>query len=143
VGYFVNNRLEIGGGPMLSFSGARFKDDFGVTTYKNYRQSFGVNFYSRYYLKTEGKLRPYLTGNIMYQRSSGSTTDFAGIKSSYKLNEWRAGAGAGLNWFVSPRAALFSELTYTGKWSGGMGYTSGLNLRVGFQFYFGKKKEKK
>jgi outer membrane protein W len=142
VGYFIKDRWEIGGGPLLSFSGTRFKDQQGTTAYKNNQQSVGLSFYTRYYMKKEGKVLPYLTANAMYMRTSGTTTDFSGIKSQYKLNEWQAGAGAGVSWLITPRAALFSELTYTGNWGGGMGYTNGLKLNVGFQIYLGKKEKK-
>ena len=141
-GYFIKDRWEIGGGPFLSFSGAKFKDELGTIGYKNNKQSLGINLYTRYYLKKEGKVIPYLTANAMYMHSNGNTKDFSGIKSTYKLNEWQAGAGAGVSWFITPKAALFSELTYTGSWGGGMGYTNGLKLSVGFQIYLGKKGSK-
>jgi hypothetical protein len=142
-GYFFRNRWEVGGGPVLSFTGSKYKDNFGVTGIKNNQNSFGVNVYSRYYLKSEGKLLPYLTANAMYLRTAGLSTDLSGIKSSYKINEWRVGAGAGLSWFITPKAALFTELTYDGSWGGGMGYTNGLNLKVGFQIYLGRKSGRK
>ena len=142
-GYFLKDRWEIGGGPMLSFSGSRYKDISGTTSLKNRSNSYGISFYTRYYLKKEGRIVPYLTANALYMRTAGHSTDFNGIKTSYRLNEWRIGAGAGLSWFITPKAALFSELNYTGQWGGGSGFTNGLNLKVGFQIYLGKKKEKK
>ena len=142
VGYFIKDRWEIGGGPQLSFSGTKFTDEFGTISYKNNEQSLGINFYTRYYLKKEGKVIPYLTANAMYLHTSGNSKDFSGIKNTYKLNEWQAGAGAGISWFITPKAALFSELTYTGRWGGGMGYTNGLKLSVGFQIYLGEKSNK-
>ena len=141
-GYFIKDRWEIGGGPLLSFSGAKFKDEFGTISYKNNKQSLGLNLYTRYYLKKEGKVIPYLTANAMYMHTNGNTKDFSGIKSQYKLNEWQTGAGAGVSWFISPKAALFSELTYTGNWGGGSGYTNGLKLNIGFQIFLGRKEKK-
>jgi outer membrane autotransporter protein len=138
-GYFIKDQWEVGGGPQLSFSGTRIKDETGKTIFKTNSQSYGINFYTRYYLKKEGKLIPYLTANLGYIRSKGTTTDFAGSSSSFKLNRTTWGAGAGLAWFVGPRSAIFSELTYSGLSGGGSGYTGGVNLRVGFQFFFGRK----
>jgi Outer membrane protein beta-barrel domain len=141
-GYFIKDRWEIGGGPLLSFSGAKFKDELGTIGYNTNKQSVGLNIYTRYYLKKEGKVIPYLTANAMYMHTNGYTNDFFGTKSTYKFNEWQVGAGAGVSWFIAPKAALFSEFTYTGNWGGGSGYTNGLKLNVGFQIYLNRKGKK-
>lgn len=143
VGYFLQKRWEVGGGPMFSFSGNRYKDISGNTSLKNNKESAGISVYTRYYLKDEGKLLPYLTANTMYLRTSGYSTDLSGLKSKYRLNEWQVGGGAGLNWFITPKASLFTELNYTGNWGGGSGYINGLNLKMGFQIHLGKRKSKR
>lgn len=142
VGYFLKNRLEIGGGPSLSFTGTKYKGGTSSVSFKSNSQSYGLNFYTRYYLKEQGKLIPYLTANATYLRTSAQSIDPGGLKSSYKFNQWQIGAGAGVSWFITPKAALFSELTYTGNWGGGSGYTNGLKLNVGFQIYLGRKEKK-
>ncbi len=141
VGYFLKDRWEIGGGPVVSLNGANYKDQMSGYSLKNRSSSVGLNLFTRYYLKKEGRLVPYLTLGATYLRTTGSTTDYNGIKSNYRLNQWQAGGGAGLSWFVSPKVALFAELTYTGEWGSGSGYTGGLNFKVGIQVFFNRKKK--
>jgi hypothetical protein len=143
VGYMLKNRWEIGGGPVLSFSKARFLDVVGTPSYESHSSSYGLNLYTRYYFKSSGKLVPYLITGIQYMKTSTGTTDFSGIKTNSRYSEWQVYTGAGVNWFIAPRAALFSELTYTGRWGGGNGFTSGLNLNIGFRYFFGRKKDHK
>jgi|KBSSwiS6_1023812.scaffolds.fasta_scaffold00824_4 hypothetical protein len=141
-GYFVSDTWEVGGGPIVSFRGSRFKDNLGYTTYKDDNTSVGLNLYSRYYFKKDGTVLPYLTVNATYLRTSGNSIDINGFKTNYRRNERQAGAGVGLSWFLSSRAALFSEFNYTGYWGDGLGYTNGVNLKVGFQLFLGKENKK-
>ena len=141
LGYFIGKRWEIGGDPVISFMGSRVKYPAGDL--KSRSNSYGLNIYTRYYLKTEGKLLPYLTANIQYSRYFSKSIDYgSGTKDSYKGNYWRIGGGAGVSWFITPKAALFSELNYMGRWGDGSGYNSGLTFKVGFQIYFGGKNKK-
>ncbi|HEV7779629.1 MAG TPA: hypothetical protein VGO58_00105 [Chitinophagaceae bacterium] len=142
IGYFLKDRWEIGGGPVLSFEGARYKDQFSGFSFTNRSSSVGFNLYTRYYLKKEGRLIPYLTLNGGYSRTSLNSIDYNGMKSISKFNQWQVGGGAGLSWFVSPKVALFTELTYTRDWGTYMGHTGGLDLKVGIQVFFNRKKEK-
>jgi hypothetical protein len=142
IGYMLKDRWEIGGGPVLDFSRVRIKDFDGSYIYNSRSSSYGLNMYTRYYLKSSNKLVPYVVAGIQYMRTSATTTDFSNFKSTTKFNEMSAYGGVGLNWFTGPRSALFSELTYTGRWgSQGTGYTSGLNLNIGFRIFLGRKKK--
>jgi hypothetical protein len=141
-GYFVTDRLEIGSGPLLSFSGSRYTYPDNNVISKNNSSSYGLNLYTRYYLKKEGKFVPYLTANIGYVRTNMVSYTSSSNKSRYSYNEWQAGGGIGANWFVGPRAALFTELTYSGLWGNGSGYNRALNLNIGFQIYLTGRKKK-
>ncbi|MBI3140016.1 MAG: porin family protein [Sphingobacteriales bacterium] len=142
IGYMLKDRWEIGGGPVLDFSKVRIKDNLGSTIYNSRNNSFGMNLYTRYYLKSNSKVVPYFVAGIQYLRTSATTRDFSGSTSSAKFHEWNAYGGAGLNWFVGQRSALFSELTYKGAWgNNGNSYTNGLNLNVGFRIFLGQKKK--
>lgn len=143
IGYMLKDRWEVGGGPVLNFNRVDIRDNFGNLNYTSRGNSYGFNLYTRYYLKSEHKVVPYFVAGIQYLRTNSTTTDFSGFKSTAKFNEWTAYGGVGLNWFVGPRTALFSELTYTGRGAGGTGYTHGLNLNVGFRFFFGQRKPAK
>jgi hypothetical protein len=143
IGYFVADRWEIGGGPVLSLEGSRFKDQLNGYSFRNSSSSVGLNLYTKYYLKKEGRVVPYLSLNGGYLRSSGHSTNYNGIKSSYNINQWQAGAGAGVSWFLSPRVALTGDLNYIGDWGSGAGYNSGIEFKIGFQFFLNKKKNKK
>ncbi len=140
-GYMLKDRWEIGGGPVFGFNGSRFKDGSGNTIWQNNSQSVGASLFTRYYFKSSGKLIPYLVAGIQYTHEKGSTIDINSTKYNYSQNLWQLKAGGGLNWFVAPRTALFTELTYTGDWGTGNGYLNGLNLQLGIRFYFGKKKK--
>lgn len=142
IGYMLKDRWEVGGGPVLNFNKVEIKDPIGNVNYNSRGNSYGFNLYTRYYFKSNHKVVPYLIAGIQYMHTNSTTTDFSGFKSTAKFNEWTAYGGAGLNWFVGPRTALFSELTYNGTWgNNGNSYTNGLNLNVGFRIFLGKKKK--
>jgi hypothetical protein len=144
IGYFIKDRWEIGGGPSLTFSGSKYKSGGPAAySFKNNNSEIGLNLYTRYYFKSKGKLVPYLTANISYARGNGSSIDITGVKSKYSYNAWQAGGGVGVSWFIAPKVALFSELTYASSWGSGLGYTDGLNFKIGFQIFLNRKKPKK
>lgn len=139
-GYNISDRVEIGAGPVFRYNGIKWKDQ-GAYLLRNRSYSYGLNLYSRYFLQTKGKLVPYLTGNLQYLRTNSVSYSSPDVKFRYHSYEWQAGAGGGVNWFLSPRSALFAELTYKGNWGNGAGFNSGLDFNIGFRFYPGKKKK--
>lgn len=141
IGYMLKDRWEIGGGPVLDLSKVKIKDNSGSYIYDSRSNSYGLNLYTRYYLKSKSKVVPYFVAGIQYMKTSATTTDFTGFKSTARFNDWSAFGGVGLNWFTGSRTALFSELTYTGNKAGGNGYTSGLNLNIGFRIFLGNRKK--
>lgn len=140
-GYMFTDRWEIGAGPVLSFSGNRTRIDNSLPPYKNNFHTLGAQVFTRYYLKKEGKLIPYLVAGLQYGHTTMVNSSPPTPKYRYSFNEWQFRAGGGLNWFAGPRTALFSELTYTGTWGNGSGYTSGVNLNFGVRLFLGKKRK--
>lgn len=139
VGYFLKDRWEIGGGPLISLSGSNYTDRTSTAFFRNNAYAIGLNLFSRYYFKEEGRVIPYVTVNGGYAKLHGNSRNNYGIRDSYSQHQWNAGGGAGISWFLSSKFALFTELTYSGEWGSGLGYTHGLNFKVGFQLFLNKK----
>lgn len=143
VGYFIADRWEIGGGPAVSIYQTKFiSPGPNSMLSKSNASSIGLNLFTRYYLKKEGRLRPYLIVSGGYAKLHNKYTSVDGSETRYSSHEWRASAGAGLSWFIAPNVALFSELTYTNVWGNGGGYPSGLDFKIGFQVFLNRKKAK-
>lgn len=140
-GYFIKDRLEIGGGPIIGFSGERISD--GVANQlrlKNNLAQAGLNAYTRFYFKNEGNIVPYGVVNARYFYTWGTLNDAVNNlteKSSDHTFQW--GGGIGAAWFVVPRAALFGEFTANGTLEGLSGLTIITNLNLGFTILLGSK----
>jgi hypothetical protein len=134
VGYFIKKNWEIGAG--INYTSIRFNDHqpTGVAEHSNI---VGINVYTHYYFG-KGKLKPYLIFETGVNHSWGDYT-IGGVKNNFNQNTWYTKVGAGLNWNVSKRVALFTEATYLKeKPFNRYGYGS-FNLTVGMRFFFGKR----
>ncbi len=139
IGYFLADRWEIGGGPAVSIGGTRFVQS-GSAGYssKNRASSIGFNLYTRYYLKKEGRIVPYLIVGGGYSKLYNKFTNSLGSDYTTKSHQWQLSAGAGVSWFISPKFALFTELIYNRAWIDG-GHSSGLDFKIGFQVFLNRK----
>lgn len=141
-GYFIKDRWEIGGGPIIGFSGERIKD--GISNQllvKNNLAQAGLNVFTRFYFKDAGKIIPYAVGHTRYFYEWGSFTNVVATE-TYNSSEHHVqlGGGIGAAWFVVPKAALFGEFTATGGLQAISSLTITTNINVGFSILLGGKK---
>ena len=128
-GYFVSPNVEVGAS--LGYSSEQQSLN-GTTVLDSDLTAFGVN--SRYYLVSEGQVRPYVGAG--FGLLSGSSGDID-IDGNYY------GLAAGLAAFLSESVALdarFTKAWSTEDWSDGIG-TADVDrdmfaFLVGFTFYF-------
>lgn len=140
-GYMLTDQLEAGAGLVFAVYGSRYNYGTPDVVTKNRNTQLGAEVFTRYYLKKDGKLIPYLVAGMQYSRTTVVNTNPPAASYRNHYNEWQFRGGAGLNWFAGPRVALFSELTYTGSWGNGNGYTNGVNLNFGVRLFLGKKRK--
>ncbi len=140
-GYMLTDQLEAGAGLVFSAYGSSYKYGVPEVMTKNRNTELGAQVFTRYYLKKDGKLIPYLVASLQYSRTTVVNTNPPAASYRNHYNEWQLRGGAGLNWFAGPRVALFSELTYTGTWGSGYGLSHGVNLNFGVRLFLGKKRK--
>lgn len=136
VGYFIKNNWEVGVG--INYKSIRF-NDHQTTGFAEHSSTVGLNLFTHYYFG-KGKLKPYLIFETGVNHVAGNYS-YGGVRTDFTQNVWYTRVGAGLNWNVSKRVALFTEATFLKERPlSRYGYGS-FNLTVGMRFFFGQKRK--
>lgn len=131
VGYFVIDRLAIGGGLGLGLSSTKYTDEYGGDKVNSTR--IAVEPFARYYLPQniffQGK---FMVGSVSYKEKNDGRTE----KDSYSLTGFALSAGYSIllndNVAIEPQVGYQSEAQKDGDWK----YVdSGFYLRAGLQVY--------
>lgn len=138
VGYFVKDNWEVGAGVLFGTTRSRYTNVIPENMEKSNSNSFGLQAYSKYYFG-KGSVKPYVTLEAGHTWQSGKTTFVNGNTWSYNFDNWNAGGGAGVAWFITPKVGLFSQLTYNRNLEQIKYSTGTLNLNFGVQINLGKK----
>jgi outer membrane protein len=136
-GYFIRNRIGLGG--ELSFSSSRSKfEGAEPSTQTDWR----IGPFARYYYKTVSWFVPFGEVGTGYGNDVVKSTDpFSGAELKTKHNVFYVGLGAGAALFLADNFSLEALLMYQfenakNPEGGGSHATSGVMLQFGFSFYF-------
>jgi len=141
-GYFIKNRIAVGGLINLSIDISNQKD--ALYEYKFTESEWYIGPFGRYYVEY-GKLIPFAEVSLAFGGNK-SKTDIAGDASETTHSVFIISGGVGASYFLTESFALEGLIQYSRNrqkptWEGadGEGHViSGVNFMIGVAVYFGK-----
>jgi Outer membrane protein beta-barrel domain len=135
IGYFIKKNWEVGVG--MNYSSFHL-NDMAHGLYEN-TSSIGVNLYSNYYFGN-GKVKPYLSFQTGWNHWQGKYSS-GNVLSSLNENSLYYGLGAGVNWNISSRFAIFAEGSFIRDKPFSRYGHGRSNITVGIRFFLNKKRK--
>jgi hypothetical protein len=119
VGWFVQDRLAIGGSVSVSFYNSKSKSSntsSSTTTESKYNQpSIYIGPFARYYFGGSNKGMPFVQANVQYGIAGGKNTNETSTGSSSETKtkpkgDWNTGLSFGYEHFISSYLGFFGSL---------------------------------
>lgn len=136
IGYFINNNWEVGIG--LNYSSFRIHDSIHGGPFQDSR-TLGANIYTNYYFGN-GKFKPYFSFQMGWNNWKGTYSSGTNLNSFNNIDLYY-GIGAGVNWNISSRFALFAEGSFIRDRPFNRYGLGRPNITIGARFFFHKRRK--